>query len=227
MAGGPDARGGGLIGPNALLQLAPVLDRAGGPALRARIFAAGGVSEMPSGDGLMPEGPAARVHQAVRAQLPDIAAAVAREAGRRTGLYILRNRIPPAVRSLLRTLPPGLSARLLSRAIARHAWTFAGSGRFRAAGPWSFEIVDNPIVAGEVAETPVCHWHAAVFETLYRQLVGRRLRCTEVACRAAGATACRFEMTGGPRGGYSAASACTAPAGAAAAAGRATTVSSR
>lgn len=185
----------GLIGPNAILQLAPVLERAGGRELRDRILALGGVFELPSDAGLMPEGPAARVHQAMRAELPDLAPGLAWEAGRRTALYILANRIPRPAQLVLKALPAPLAARALKSAIERHAWTFAGSGKFTAISPYIFEIEDNPIVAGEVSDHPLCHWHAAVFETLYRELVDPRLRCTETACCATGAPACRFELT--------------------------------
>ena len=188
----------GLIGPNAILQLAPVLERAGGGELRDHIMALGGVFELPSDAGLMPEGPAARVHQAMRAELPDLAPGLAWEAGRRTGLYILANGIPRPAQLVLKTLPPPLAARMLKGAISRHAWTFAGSGRFQAVSPYVFEIADNPIVAGERSEHPLCHWQAAVFETLYRRLVDPHMRCAESTCCATGAAACRFELTRRP-----------------------------
>ncbi|KQB95786.1 hypothetical protein AL073_13950 [Loktanella sp. 1ANDIMAR09] len=53
------------------------------------------------------------------------------------------------------------------------------------------------IVRGEVSETPLCHWHAAVFETLFRRLVDPRLRCVEESCCAVGAPACRFVLNRG------------------------------
>ncbi|WP_246003871.1 bacteriochlorophyll 4-vinyl reductase [Histidinibacterium lentulum] len=189
----------GLIGPNALLQLGPVLVAEGGTALRDEIFALGGAG-MPPAEGMMPEAPAARVHQALRARLPHEAPRLARAAGEGVGRYILAHRIPRAAQVVLKALPPPLAARMLSRAIARHAWTFAGSGVFSAAGPWTFEIGDNPIVRGEVSDVPLCHWHAAVFETLYRALVARDVLCRETACCAQGAPACRFEIARGGQG---------------------------
>jgi len=89
---------------------------------------------------------------------------------------------------------PGLAMRALSTAIARHAWTFAGSGRFRVLRPGVFEIADNPIIRGERSDVPLCHWHAAVFERLFRVLVDDRLRCVETRCGAMGDDACRFEV---------------------------------
>jgi divinyl protochlorophyllide a 8-vinyl-reductase len=155
---------GGWIGPNALLQLIPVLDRALGAPDRLRLFARAGAGAVPS-DRMIPEGPVAQVHRAVRACLPDQAPALMQEAGRGTADYILAHRIPKAAQRLLRALPRRLSASLLARAIARNAWTFAGSGQFRIVSwhPMVFEIADNPVIRGEAAPYPVCDWHVAVF----------------------------------------------------------------
>ena len=73
---------------------------------------------------------------------------------------------------LIRALPAPLGARLLSAAIAKHAWTFAGSGAFTivAHRPLTFEIAANPLAPGAAA-SPCCHWHAAVFERLFSTLV--------------------------------------------------------
>ncbi len=188
-----DARPG-LIGPNAVLQMLPVLEQAGGVALRDRVMAAAGLFAPPSDAGLMPEAPAARLHQALRVIDPVLAPALAWAAGVGTARYIMAHRIPRAAQAVLRVMPRPLAARLLSAAIDRHAWTFAGSGQFRVVAPLVFEIADNPIVRGEVSDAPLCHWHRAVFETLFRSLVDDRLRCTEVACCAMGDPACRFVL---------------------------------
>ncbi len=188
------AGGIGLIGPNAILQLVPVIELAGGRELRDQIFAAAGVFDLPSGDHMISEAPAARVHQALRAQVPDLAAALAWEAGKRTADYILANRIPKFAQTVLKGLPWRASAPLLARAIAKNAWTFAGSGTFRVITPYHFELAENPIVAGEHSDTPLCHWHAAVFERLYQVLVHPHMICRETQCMAQGADACRFEL---------------------------------
>ena len=52
--------GPAMIGPNAILQMVPVLDQLGGVGLRTEILARAGVFELPSGDEMIPEGPAAR-----------------------------------------------------------------------------------------------------------------------------------------------------------------------
>jgi divinyl protochlorophyllide a 8-vinyl-reductase len=194
---GPGA--GGLIGPNALTQLLPLLERAGGAELRERLLARAGVTALPDMGGLIDEAPVARLHRAVREALPEAAPALAFEAGVRTADYILAHRIPGAVQAVLKPLPAGLAGPVLTRAIARNAWTFAGSGRFEVARSWPavFLIHDNPVVRGERAEAPLCHWHAGVFERLFRVLVSDRARVREVACCACGAPACRFEVRAG------------------------------
>jgi divinyl protochlorophyllide a 8-vinyl-reductase len=190
-----DARGlkGGLIGPNAVLQLVPVLE-AHEPGLGARLMTLAGLDALPSDQGLMPEGPAARLHGAVRRELPGAAPAILSEAGRRTADYILAHRIPPMAQRLLRALPPALAGPLLQKAIARNAWTFAGSGRFSVVAPLTFEVAANPLVAGETARSCQCHWHVAVFERLFRSLVDDRLTAQETGCCTCGDSACRFEL---------------------------------
>lgn len=187
-------RASGRIGPNAILQLLPVLEQAGGTQFRDQVMAAAGVFEPPSGAGMMDEAPAARVHQALRTIEPEMAPSLAWAAGEGTARYILAQRIPNAAQVLLRILPATLSGPLLAKAITKFSWTFAGSGDFRVAGPLSFEIADNPIVRGEPSSTPLCHWHSAVFEKLFRTLVDDRMRCTEDTCCATGADACRFTL---------------------------------
>ncbi|MGI1662482.1 bacteriochlorophyll 4-vinyl reductase [Palleronia sp. KMU-117] len=186
----------GLIGPNALTQLLPLLERAGGARLRDRLLAEAGIFVLPDMTGLVDEAPVARLHQAMRAQIPDLAPALAWEAGVRTADYIIANRIPGPVVVLLRGLPVPLAAPLLVRAIAQHAWTFAGSGRFEVLSrrPLRVAIHDNPVVRGEIASHRLCHWHAAVFERLFTSLVHGGWRAREVECCAMGHPACVFEI---------------------------------
>lgn len=190
--GGPHAR----IGPNSVLQLVPLLDDALGTQERERLMRMSGLEEMPRDSGLMAEAPAAALHQALRAEHPNVAPMMTRQAGERTGDYIIRHRIPQAALRVLERLPPWLSAPLLARIIERHSWTFAGSGEFRIISryPLVFELRDNPVVRGEKADGPICHWHAAVFERLFSHIVDENLRCVETQCCAAGADSCRFEI---------------------------------
>lgn len=184
------------IGPNAVLQLLNVLEEEGGPQLAAHVLALAGVFELPPDTGMIDERPVARLHQALRRDRPEDAPKLAWAAGEATANYIIAHRIPRPVTWLLRVLPASLGARLLSRAIAKHAWTFAGSGQFRvvSTAPVVFEIVDNPVVRGEEAHAPLCFWHVAVFETLFRRLVAPGYCAGETACCAAGSAACRFEL---------------------------------
>lgn len=190
----PHPGGAGLIGPNAILQMLPVIEKAGGRQLRDHLLASAGIFDIPSGEGMIAEAPAARLHQVLRAELPDLAPALTWEAGRRTADYILAHRIPGPAQWLLRALPAPLAARLLARAITQHAWTFAGSGTFVAESPTRFTLARNPITAGESAAEPVCFWHAAVFERLFDRLVTRGAICRETACCACGDPACSFEL---------------------------------
>ena len=191
------ARIAGRIGPNAILQLAPVLENAFGRGGLSAILAEAGIAALPDGTRMIPEEEAARLHESVRRRAPARAPALLREAGERTADYILAHRIPRAAQTLLKALPTPLAARVLSRAIAGHAWTFAGSGQFRAVTPWEFALSRNPLIAGARSEVPLCVWHAAVFERLYRALVGRDIKCVETACVAHGAACCVFRLTRG------------------------------
>ena len=142
----------GRIGPNAILQFVPVLEAATGATETARLLAQAGITALPDPSaGLIEEGPAARLHQLVRQALPGDAARLAIAAGQATGDYILAHRIPKPAQAVLRHLPARLSVPILSKAIAKHAWTFCGSGEFRLATSWParFEILDNPVVRGE------------------------------------------------------------------------------
>ena len=190
---------GPVVGPNAILQTAAALDAQGGRALTRRVFAAAGLGALLDAppEAMVPEGQVAALMHALHATLPsDIARRVSRDAGRRTGDYILRHRIPAPARGMLRLLPARVAAPLLLRAVAAHAWTFAGSGRVEivSARPARLMIHDNPLaVRGS-------DWHRAVLEGLFQSLVDPRAQVVQTASCAEGAGACIFEIvTGRPR----------------------------
>jgi divinyl protochlorophyllide a 8-vinyl-reductase len=187
----------GRIGPNAILQLVDVLERRGEFDLCCRVLAEAGVARPPPDAGMLPEADCAAVHRALR-RLSPAAEGILAEAGLATGEYILANRIPRAAQALLRLLPGGLAALILTRAIAKHSWTFAGTGEFRVdcARPLVLSVARNPLVAGWSAERPQCIWHASVFQRLYGRLVWPGVQVREVACCACGDPACRFELSG-------------------------------
>jgi divinyl protochlorophyllide a 8-vinyl-reductase len=187
----------GRIGPNAILQLVDVLERRGEGELLSYVLAEAGVWRPPRDAGMLPEGDCAAVHQALR-RLTPAAEGLLEEAGSATGDYILANRIPKAAQAVLRSLPGWVAGPALTKAIARHSWTFAGTGEFRveASRPLVVSVARNPLVAGWRASTPQCIWHVGVFRRLYGQLVWPSVRVREVACCACGDPACRFEVSG-------------------------------
>lgn len=185
----------GRIGPNAILQLVDVLERRGEHGLLSAVLAEAEVQRPARDAGMLPEGDCAAVHQALR-RLSPAAEGLLEEAGLATGDYILANRIPKLAQGVLRVLPAGWAAPVLTKAIARHSWTFAGTGEFRVegSGPLVVSVARNPLVSGWRAERPQCIWHAAVFRRLYGRLVWASVAVREVACCACGDAACRFEI---------------------------------
>lgn len=185
----------GRIGPNAILQLIDVLERRGELGLLSAVLAEARVARPPRDAGMLPEGDCAAVHQALRRLAPS-AEGVLEEAGLATGDYILAHRIPKLAQGVLRTLPGALAARVLTKAIARHSWTFAGTGEFRVVGsrPLVVSVARNPLVAGWRASSPQCIWHVAVFRRLYGRLVWPSVTVREVSCCACGDPACRFTI---------------------------------
>jgi divinyl protochlorophyllide a 8-vinyl-reductase len=190
-----DARAqAGLVGPNAVIQLAEALRASsGGNGAAERVFASAGFLRLLRAppDALIDETIPARLFDALwREMPPDEASRIAGDAGRRTGAYVLANRIPLIARVILRALPPRFAAPLLLKAIKRNAWTFAGSGTCGVASGKSsmVTIVNNPLAM------PGGAWHVGVFECLFRALVNDRTRVHHAACQIDGAPVCRFEI---------------------------------
>lgn len=188
----------GRIGPNAILQLVDVLERRGEGDLLRSMLAEAGVARPPRDAGMLPEADCAAVHQALRRLSPD-AEQLLEAAGLATGDYILAHRIPKLAQGVLGVLPGALAAPILTKAISKHSWTFAGTGEFRVVSsqPLVLSVARNPLVAGWRADRPQCVWHVAVFRRLYGRLVWPGVRVREVACCACGDPACRFELSGG------------------------------
>ena len=179
-----------------ILQLVPVIDELLGKEAGSRVLARAGITLLPEADAFCDEAPAAAVHQALRKEFPEMAERITRCAGGRTGDWILATRMPPVAAMTLSSLPAWLASPVLCGLIEKHAWTFAGSGRFRVVNRSQpvFELADNPVIRGEVADHPVCSWHAAVFEHLFRSIVDPELSCIETHCSACGDSICRFEI---------------------------------
>jgi divinyl protochlorophyllide a 8-vinyl-reductase len=188
------------IGPNAITQVAAALDDSLGQGAAApflRGVGLGAYVNKPPQD-MVDEWEVIALHGAVREQLaPDAAHRIERIAGLATAQYLLAHRIPPPVQRLLKTLPASWASRVLLKAIERHAWTFAGSGQFRAepGTPVVITLSNCPLARGVSAAAPVCDYYAATFEGLFQALVHPQARVVETECMAMGAAACRFEIS--------------------------------
>lgn len=197
---GPASERGGRIGPNAIVRVAEALEARLGAAVARSLFASAGLLHhwtQPPAE-MVNEADVACLQAELRAALgADLARVVACDAGRRTGDYLLAHRIPRPARLLLELLPPPLAARALARAVARHAWTFAGSGTFEVnpGPPFRLAIAGCPLCREIRADGPACDYYAATFERIFRALASPRARVTETACQAAGAAACEFTLT--------------------------------
>lgn len=194
----------GRIGPNAVSQTLSALDALHGHACAVTVFEKAGLApwlETPP-ETLVDEQAVATLHRTVREHFAfETAQLLMADAGRRTGAYILANRIPRPARLLLPRLPAALAGRILLRAITQHAWTFAGSGRFSAqpvAGrrrSWDLLLADNPLARTEQHPQRICAWHTAVFASLFNALLRGSVEVEETACVAAGDDGCRFRVT--------------------------------
>lgn len=194
------ATGPARIGPNAIIRVAEALRAQCGETVTAEIFRSAGLDRYLTAlpQEMVDEREVIALHQRLRPALGEAPArAVAREAGLRTGDYLLAHRIPRVAQFVLRLLPPALASRVLLRAIGGHAWTFAGSGTFHAESGRTarLSIAHCPLCRGLTAPAPLCDYYAATFERLYRTLVSRRASVTETQCQATGAASCSFEIT--------------------------------
>ncbi len=183
----------GKIGPNAVLQTEIAIREAGGQGLAERIFAKACLGHLlrQRPDDMIDEAIPRALFNALFETVPRREGIrIALDAGRRTGAYILRNRIPMPVRVFLKLLPAPLASPLLLSAIQRHAWTFAGSGAcsIETGEAARLIIADNPM------KMPVCAWHTGVLEVLFKELVSPRTGVVHRTHRADEPTVCTFTM---------------------------------
>lgn len=181
------------IGPNAVIQTLAALRTLEGPDLADRVA---GAADLPEQEptAMIPEAWFTRLVATVRRELPpDRADAVLARSGAGTARYVAHNRIPAFFRGLLRLLPARLAIPLLLAAFRRHAWTFAGQSRFEVQGRYPGTIVldDAPTCRHGSRHDSSGSYYEAAFEGLL-SLARRKVRVTEIACRAEGAPACRF-----------------------------------
>lgn len=189
----------GVIGPNAITRMSEALTIALGADVCREVFSAAGLERHLATPPMkmVDEIDVARLHRALIERLgPNEAAEISREAGRLTGDYLLENRIPAFAQFALSLLPRWLAASILVKAIARHAWTFAGSGEFtyRFTPHLQLRLVGSPICRQLRTQAPVCHYFAATFERVFGEMLGPSLRVVETECEASGAPACLFDV---------------------------------
>ena len=196
-AGGPDQPA--RIGPNAILRVIEALGAGPDAAATAPIFAQAGLShylETPPTE-MVDEREVTALHQALRDILGiKQARQIGADAGRRTGDYLLANRIPRPVQRLLKLLPRALAARVLLKAIEKNSWTFAGGARFstQAGRPTRFILDGSRVCRDTSSPLPLCDFYGATFERLFRELVDPEVRVVEVQCQAMGNPTCVFEV---------------------------------
>ena len=181
-----------LIGPHAVIHAAEVLQESFGALACQTVLAHARIETLPSGECMIPEIEALRLHRWMAMWDPVACFDVAEEAARRTADYIIANRMPALAVWLLRHLPAQLAALILIRAIGRNAWTFAGAGRFTPHGPWAFTIdrsaVDDLVRPPETLSI----WYAAVFARLYQRLVDPGCQCSRLSTGSANPSIFRF-----------------------------------
>lgn len=164
----------GLVGPNAVIQLAAAMAKK--PDIARAVFARAGLTRLLDSppDAMIDQSIPARLFDALYAELePFQATLIAQRAGQLTGNYILAHRIPRFAQYVLRVLPRKLALRLLLKAIAKNAWTFAGTGEV-SVQPLAPQIV----LAGNPMPMPNATWHVGVFHALFSALVDRDIRIT-------------------------------------------------
>lgn len=193
----------GRIGPNAVTRIAEALATLHGEEVMRGVFADAALLhhlQKPPGS-MLDERDVMALHRAGRRRLGEVAfAQVAYLAGQLTGDYILAKRIPMFAQRLLKIMPRWLASRVLGKAIAAHAWTFAGSGEFSLLsrpGGMLLTIKNSPLARAEQADVPLCGYYSATFERIFSRLVAPGTAVTEISCVATGANACCFDVVFG------------------------------
>lgn len=146
----------------------------------------------------------ALVHTLVAQVGPRLTTDLLRDAGHRTGDYLLANRIPRVAQWAIRAAPRTMGLRLLLDAMRKHAWTFAGSGQFviqpnthtGRAGIPDLVFEACPMCRDLHETQPMCDFYGGTFERLIRALVARFASVQEVECMALGHSHCRFILEG-------------------------------
>ena len=183
------------IGPNAIIQTLAALEALEGRGARQRIARLAGLPQAPAA-GMVPETQFLSLLAALRRSLDEqVARRVLILAGQKTGDYVAANRIPVAVRGLLRVLPPRAGIPMLLKAFQRNAWTFAGRSSFEVTGgfPGDLLLDDAPTCRLIGSARPTGGYYEAAFQRLL-SLTRPGVTVTETDCRSVGASRCRFRV---------------------------------
>jgi len=196
---GQDARAVARIGPNSVLQTLRALGELELPEVVSLVVARARLPEaLPAG--MIPEVWFVQLVQALRETVPPARSeAVLRRSGTYTAAYVRGNRIPAPIRWVLQLLPRRLAVPLLLKAFDRHAWTFAGAGRYSVEGPFPGTLLldgcpTSRAEAAALGEGASCGYYEAAFEGLLG-LASPGVRVREVACQALGSPRCRFQIS--------------------------------
>jgi divinyl protochlorophyllide a 8-vinyl-reductase len=188
------------IGPNAVIRTAEALMAFGGKSLAAEVFAAAGIEHYLATPpaSMIPESEVTALMKAMHEKLgPGRAATAGWVAGQLTGDYLLENRIPGLAQIMLRLLPASSSSPFLLKAIARHSWTFVGSGHvaFKSGNPVRIAVSGCPLCRHVASGEWSCSFYAATFERLFHKLVHDCAEVVETQCEARGDKCCLFEIS--------------------------------
>jgi divinyl protochlorophyllide a 8-vinyl-reductase len=186
------------IGPNAIIQTIAALREAYAPDELPKLLAGGAevyLSQLPHE--MIPE---EQFHALVELLTPRLGVERAGEilyrAGERTADYVRANRIPAPLRTILGALPAPLGLRLFLPAISKHAWTFAGSGKFTfSVGRALWISIGKPAdhdTAGIAAV--LCRYYCGSFTQMLRRVVSQRIQLRETSCQARGGAACVYQI---------------------------------
>lgn len=172
-----DAASLALVGPHAIIHAVAVMNERFDKNTCKEVLAEAQIEHLPSGNEMVPEIEALRLHRWLALREPLACYDIAEEAAKRTADYIIANRIPSFAARLMKALPAAVGAPLLMNSIRKHAWTFIGAGRFKARGAWVFTIDRSKAADPILPPESLYHWYRAVFQQLYKRLVSPRSLC--------------------------------------------------
>lgn len=134
------------------------------------------------------------VHVLVRSFGIEEARRILSKSGDYTAAYLLAHRIPKPMKWIFPLLPRSVRLNMLMSAIGKHAWTFAGSGRFQyIPGETPTFVIDDCITSRNItSEKPFCSFYEATFTGLLSALVDPQAQVEEKKCRVTGHSQCVF-----------------------------------